>query len=130
MTLIRRHSLPVFFDDFLTKEVNQTTKKYTPASNIQETEKEFILDVILPTVQKEEIQLEVQEDLLVIFGEKSIDETEYAQQEFQIKEFERKFILPKNVQRNLISAKHENGVLQVIIPKLAEQDTKTTITIS
>ncbi len=107
--------------------------KLTPATNIKENENQFTLEVILPGVDKENIQLNIEDNQLSIVGkiEKEADNEEehYVQKEFRAQSFERKFVLPKNVQKDSVSAKHQNGVLEIVILKETEEKTRTQINI-
>lgn len=135
MTLIRRQSIPAFFDDFFTKELNQLAQHQsttlTPATNIKEDDNQFTLEVILPGVEKENIQLDIENNHLSIVGkiEKDAEDEHYVQKEFRAQSFERKFVLPKNVQKESVSAMHQNGVLKVIILKETEEEIRTKINI-
>lgn len=137
MTLIRRQSIPAFFDDFFTKELSQLAQhqstKMTPATNIKEDENQFTLEVILPGVEKENIQLDIENDQLSIVGkivkDEEMEEEHYVQKEFKAQSFERKFVLPKNIQKDSVSAKHQNGILKVFLLKETEDEVRTKISI-
>lgn len=135
MTLIRRQSIPAFFDDFFVKELltKEQSTTLTPATNIKEDDLQFTLEVILPKVDKENIQLNIENDQLSIVGkiqqDTKVEEEHYVQKEFKAQSFERKFVLPKNVQKDSVSAKHQNGVLEIVILKEAEEDTRTKINV-
>ncbi len=69
---------------------------------------------------KEHIKLSVVDDILYINGEKELPESgspNFSRQEFPIKSFERMLRLPQQVDVPAISAKHENGVLLITLPK-------------
>ncbi len=93
-----------------------------PAANVKETEKEFRLDLAVPGYQKEDFNLEVEKDVLVISAElkeKKDDENKlYSRKEFSFHSFSRSFHLPESVNAEKINAKYENGILQITIPKM------------
>jgi HSP20 family protein len=102
-----------------------------PAINVIESEKEYKIEVAAPGMTKEDFRVHVDEDNnLVISMEKQIDNTAkdepalYLRREFSYTKFEQKMILPKNTDKESISAKVENGVLEVSIPKVKEEDLK------
>jgi HSP20 family protein len=95
-----------------------------PATNVFETEKEFKIEVLLPGFAKENLQLNVHNNLLTIKVEKEQEEKseeyKYAHREFDAVNFEKQYRLPKSVDTDKISAKFENGVLNVELPKKEE----------
>lgn len=117
-----------FFNDF---KVNTKTD-FRPVIDISEDKDSYILTAELPGVSKENIKIEVKDNQLTLSGkkEKCIDggNGNYQYTESSCGSFSRSFQLPKNVTSDSISAKHDNGVLTLIIPK-PKQDTAKTISI-
>lgn len=98
-----------------------------PAANIYETEKDFKLELLVPGFNKNEIEISVEKDQLIIKSEyKSTDETEYkfSKLEFTKQGFERRYWLSEKLNTELIRADFENGILRVTIPKLEEENQK------
>ena len=95
-----------------------------PATNVFETEKEFKIEVLLPGFSKEDLSLNVQNNLLTIKVEKEKEEKveayKYARREFDAVNFEKQYRLPKTVDVEKISAQFENGVLNIELPKKEE----------
>ena len=92
-----------------------------------ESEKAFHLQIDLPGFTKEQIKVEVIADRLTIRAEKS-EESEKSEKAFHLRErgydaFERRFNLGDRARYDGITAKYENGVLLLEIPKkeLAQQ---------
>lgn len=95
-----------------------------PRVNITENGEGFKLEMQAPGYAKDELKLNLENDVLTISAEKehqSLDENErYTRREFSQSSFNRSFRLPETVDAEKISAEHINGVLTVSIPKRAE----------
>jgi len=97
----------------------QATHK--PATNVIENDKEFRLEVVLPGWTKDEVKVEIDNDLLRISGERKEEnensKDEFLRKEFKKETFERSFTLPKEIDHQKINAEHKDGILNVRIPK-------------
>lgn len=96
-----------------------------PATNVFETETEFKIEVLLPGFKKEDVELIYQNNLLTIKveneeKEEKTEEFKYAHREFGAFNFEKQYRIPKSVKNEEISAKFENGILNIILPKKEE----------
>ncbi len=123
------NEFPSFFDDVFTKEFfNKSAKRNgfntLPSVNIKETEKAFELDLAAPGLDKKHFKIELVEDKITISAHQEMtteekNETEsFSRKEFNYHSFSRSFVLPeKLVDKELINASYENGILKVIIPK-------------
>ena len=90
-------------------------------------------------MKKDDFKVHIDENgNLAIEMEKKTDEKEekknghYLRREFSYSKFQQTMVLPDDVERDKISAKVENGVLNVIIPKVEKtkpEDSKRVITI-
>ncbi len=87
------------------------------------------MDVDLPGVKKEDIKVDINKGVLTISGERKVKEEDYYKVETYFGKFSRSFTLPDNADIENIEASSENGVLEVIIPKLKEDSARKTITI-
>lgn len=95
--------------------------------DISENEKEYILEAELPGVKKDEINLEVNDDRLTIAVNKD-EKTEekkdnYLRRERRTSSMIRSFSL-ENVASDKITAKHDNGILTLVLPKKEEVTVK------
>ena len=106
---------------------------FAPKVNTREGEFAYHVDVDLPGVKKEDIKIDVRENTLVISGERNfkeeVKEEDYYRVETRFGKFSRSFTLPENVDMENIEASTDNGVLEVVIPKLAKQEGSKTITV-
>ena len=112
----------VFGEDFISPEMT-FRRESIPAVNVRETEKEFFLDMAIPGLKKEDIHIEVDEDMLSISAEmkeeKKDEKDNYSRREFHFNSFKRSFNIPEDADGSSIEAKQENGVLNIRIPKKA-----------
>jgi HSP20 family protein len=107
--------------------------KYNVPLNIIDNENEYIVHVFAVGFAKEDVKISTIGDVLYISGSKTIDEEktpEFSWQEFPIKNFERTLTLNGKVAIDNISAKSENGILIITLPKNEEAIKKEqTITV-
>ena len=102
--------------------------KYNVPVNISENESNFEISVYATGFSKENIKLTVVNDVLFISGTRTVEESNppnFTKQEFPVKSFERSFLLNGQVDTANITAKQENGVLIVTLPKTPEAQKPT-----
>jgi len=112
---------------------NESVNGFVPIVNTREGESAYHIDVDLPGVKKEDIKVDINKDVLTISGERKtkdeVKEEDYYKVETSFGKFTRSFTLPENVDIENIEARSDNGVLEVIIPKKEEQNSKKSIEI-
>ena len=104
------------------------TSTWLPMVDIVENESDYIVKVELPGVNKNDVKIIVQNDILTIRGEKK-QEVEKKGDNFHRMErsygsFQRSFTLPTSVKSDKIEAAYDNGVLVVNLPKVEEAKPK------
>jgi len=101
-----------------------------PAVNIKEDDKKFTLDLAVPGIDKKDLKIELNEDVLTISSERKEEKEEnredYKRREFSYSSFCRSFALPENVNRDKIEANYKDGILTVVLPKQHEDNSKVT----
>lgn len=132
MSLIKRADrLPFLFEDLFTTDwLGGTTNVNkigfnTPAVNVKETDEGFQVELAAPGLVKEDFNIELDNDLLVISSEKkseseSEEKGKYTRKEFSYTSFKRSFTLPETADANKIEASYENGMLLIKLPKKEE----------
>lgn len=102
---------------------------FTPAVNTREGEYAYHVDADLPGVKKEDIKIDVKDNMLTISGErhhkKEVKEGDYHRIDTSFGKFERSFTLPKGADTENITASNTDGVLEVVIPKLKSEAEKS-----
>lgn len=117
-----------FFDNELFDWSNRnfsTTNTTLPSVNLKESSDEFEVEVAAPGLDKKDFKIEVNHGALTISSEKrSENETKdgqkFTRREFSYQSFSRSFTLPETVESDKISARYDNGILKVVIPKREE----------
>ena len=106
---------------------------YRPQVNTLEQETAYLLDVDLPGISKESINIDVKDRELTISGERTLKsehtKDDYLKIESMYGKFSRVFTLPDDADAENITATSNNGVLSVSISKLEEVDNHYTISI-
>lgn len=138
MNLIRRNGnqnpgFPrLFFEDVFGRELfNWENKNFSntsttlPSVNIKETAENYEVEVAAPGMDKNDFKVTLDGNLLLISSTKENEQTSqeesFTRREFCYQSFQRSFELPKNVvDEDKISARYENGLLLLSIPKREE----------
>lgn len=99
----------------------ETDLTWMPRVDVHETDKEVVLDVELPGMEKKDISVEVKDNVLRISGERKqerkTDAKDYSRIERHYGKFERSFGLPETIDQNKVSAEYKNGVLRLTLQK-------------
>jgi HSP20 family protein len=115
------------FDETLSriwKEEGVDRGVWSPPVDILERGGELILKVDLPEMTQSEIDIKVEENTLIVQGErrfiKEIPDGNYIQIERPYGHFHRIFTLPKTIDQEKIKASYKDGVLRIVLPKKGE----------
>ncbi|MBP5221038.1 HSP20 family protein [Bacteroidales bacterium KHT7] len=123
--------LPSIFNDFLNDNWVSVPKfsGTTPAINVTENEQNYEIEVAAPGMCKEDFNISLTKDGdIVIAMEKKSDNKEeekdkkYLRREFSYSKYEQCLTLPDNADKENISASMNNGILDIKIPKLTEEE--------
>ena len=110
------------------------TKTSQPSVNIKENEEGFVLELATPGVKKENLKLEINNDILTIASEVKQEKEEtkenFSRREFSFQAFSRSFTLPDTVSGDSVKANYENGILTISIPKKEEAKPKPKVEIA
>jgi HSP20 family protein len=102
----------------------QTTGAWQPAVDIFEDANEILIKVELPEVNKEDVQVNLDDQTLTIRGERRLEFEEqrdgYHRVERSYGQFARSFTVPPNIRRDGLRAEYRDGVLRVHLPKAEE----------
>jgi HSP20 family protein len=115
-----RREIDRLFEDTFTRDGNN----WTPAVDIKESDNDIRIDLELPGLRPEDVEITAENGLLTIRGEKRSERKEGEEGRFHVVErsygtFMRTFTLPQGVDENQIQAEFSDGVLSVRIPKAA-----------
>jgi HSP20 family protein len=102
-----------------------TTRRWIPAMDLVEEGEHFVLRADLPGVREDDVNIEVEDNVLTISGERKSEQEDrkegYHRVERAVGRFSRSLTLPEGVDPDSIQAQFENGVLTVRIPKPQER---------
>lgn len=101
---------------------------FAPSLNTREDENGYYVELDLPGVKKEDINIDINKNTVTISGERKtkeeVKEENYYKLESFYGKFQRSFLLPDNVNPDDIKATFENGVLELTLPKSDVKESK------
>ncbi len=136
MLPLRRNQewLPNIFNDLFDNDWIEKVNTTSPAINVIEKPTEYKVEIAAPGMTKDDFKVSVDEEgNLVVAMEKKTEkeeksgekaESRYLRREFSYSQFHQAMVLPDDVDKEKISAKVENGVLNVDLPKLTKDEVK------
>jgi HSP20 family protein len=105
-----------------------TTTAWAPALDISERKDAYLVTVELPGVEADDLEITLEDGLLTIQGERHFAHDSSEQQFHRVERrygaFRRSITLPAQVQAEQIEAMVDNGVLQIVVPKMEEAKPK------
>lgn len=131
-----RNWLDTAFNDFFDTDWMPRTATTAPAVNVKESDKAFTMEVAAPGLKKEYCKVNINEDGNLVVKiehkaqhedkscEKECEKFHYVRREFSYTNYEQTYILPDEVDKEHISAKVEDGILSIELPKLAPEPEK------
>lgn len=132
MLVTRRNQdfMPTLFNELM--NWNDTTYS-TPRMNIMETKDNYKLELCIPGLTKDDVKLSIDaEGNLVVEMTKEMknekkEDTRYLRHEFSVEHFRQTVMLPDDIHKDQISAKVENGILDIVIPKVTVEEKQKQI---
>lgn len=106
---------------------------WRPSVDISETRDSYLIKAELPEVEKDDVEVLIENGMLMIRGERNFEREDESETQHRIErmygQFSRSFTLPADADPTKIAAKSRNGVLKVTIPKI-EETRETPVKIS
>ena len=135
MLVTRRNQdfMPTLFNELMNWNDNTYS---TPRMNIMETKDNYKLELCIPGLTKEDVKLSIDaEGNLVVEMVKenksekkeNKEEMRYLRHEFSVEHFRQTVMLPEDIHKEQISAKVENGILDIVIPKVTVEEKKQAV---
>jgi HSP20 family protein len=101
------------------------TRRWIPAMDLVERDEHFVLKVDLPGLTQEDVKVELEDNVLSISGERKQEEEHRADGYYRLERafgaFSRSLTLPEGIDPEAVTAKFDNGVLEVSVPKPEER---------
>ncbi len=123
---------PTVFDDFMNNDFVPRANTTAPAVNVKESDTEYTMELAAPGIKKEYCRVGINEEgnLTVAIENKVEHKHEdqhhhYLRREFSYSNYEQSYVLPDDVARENISAKVEDGILTISMPKMAPKEKVT-----
>ena len=124
--LIRSNGwFPTVFDDFFNTDFMPRANSTAPAVNVKESEKAYTMELAAPGIKKEYCRVSINDEgnLTIAIENKAEHKHEdkhhhYLRREFSYSNYEQSYTLPDDVVKDQISAKVEDGILTVTMPKM------------
>jgi HSP20 family protein len=123
--------MPTLFEDFLNTDFMPRANSTAPAVNVKESENAYTMELAAPGIKKEYCRVSINDEgNLAIAIENKVEHKHedkshhYLRREFSYSNYEQNYSLPDDVERDKISAKVEDGILTVTMPKMVKEQKK------
>ena len=94
---------------------------WTPAADIYENESGYTIALDLPGIKREALEIDIDDNRLMVKGTRVVDSSSARRSERPRGKFVRSFSIPGSIDQGKIGAEYKDGVLQIRLPKRAEQ---------
>ena len=122
---------PTVFDDFFNSDWMPKMKATAPAVNVKEDQKEYTMELAVPGIKKEfcRVNINAEGNLDIAIENKMEHKDEdkkqhYLRREFSYTNYQQTYVLPEDIVKDNISAKVDNGVLTITMPKITKEEVK------
>ena len=135
--MFKSNWFPTVFEDFLNNDIMPRANTTAPAVNVREDEKAYTMEVAAPGIKKEFCRVSINDEgnlTIAIENKFEHKETEkkhrYLRREFSYSNYEQNYELPEDVDEENISAKVEDGILTVTLPRVQKEVKKLSRSIN
>lgn len=125
--------IPAVFNDLFNTDFMPKMSATAPAINVKESATGYTVELAAPGMKKEDFNVHINDEgnLIIKMEQKQEQKEEdksvrYLRREFSFTKYEQTLILPDDVDKEKISAKVENGVLTVELPKVVVEKVKVS----
>ncbi len=112
----------------MTRETRRNGRSWMPHADIYETKENVVLQLDIPGINAEQIDVECEKGLLSIKGDRQFSGETPGQKYYRVENvygpFERYFEIPTTLDVTKVEAKHQDGVLTLTFPKAEEAKPK------
>ena len=129
LPVISKDWFPTMFDNFFNNDWMPFANTTAPAVNVKENAKEYTMEIAVPGIKKEYCRININEngnlDIAIENKLEHKDENKkehYLRREFSYTNYQQSYVLPDNVEKENISAKVNDGVLTIHLPKYSKEE--------
>ena len=129
LPVMRNTWMPEVFNDFFDTDFMPRTNATAPAINVKETEHDYTVELAAAGMKKDDFNINIDADgNLHIKMEKKSEKKEeekkehYLRREFSYTNYQQTYSLPDDVEKDGISAKVEDGILSIVLPKIKKNE--------
>jgi HSP20 family protein len=117
-----------FFDDWDLPALFSEKDEWSPAFDIAENDKEFVVSAELPGIDIKDVEISISDGILSVKGEKKHEKEDkgegYHRIERRYGSFHRSFRIPGKLESDKVDASYKDGILKVLLPKAEGTETK------
>jgi HSP20 family protein len=121
-TITKEQKLNNLFDLFFEHPTLNKPAKISPALNAKESEKEYHLEFELPGFNKNDIEVTLENNQLVVTANQKVEnetsDKKWLKREIRTGHYERRISLPENIDTSAITAESKDGILSIVVPKI------------
>ena len=135
--MLKNSWFPTVFEDFLNNDFMPRANTTAPAVNVRVDDKAYTMEVAAPGIKKEFCRVSINDEgNLSIAIENKFEHKEsekkhhYLRREFSYTNYEQNYELPEDVDKEHISAKVEDGILTISLPRMQKEERKLSRTIN
>jgi HSP20 family protein len=114
-----------FFANGRSNGADARSRRWVPAMDLMETDDALVLKADLPGLERDDVSIEVKDNVLTVAGERKAEHSEKADGFYRVERafgsFARSLTLPDGIDAEQVAASFDRGVLEVRIPKPAER---------
>jgi HSP20 family protein len=115
-------------DDFFTDAVSTRQSRFIPSIDVAESDKQFEIEVQIPGMKKEDINVNLENGILTISGERSFknekEDKKYHKVETHYGSFTRSLQLPESINPESVKATYNDGILSITVDKSEKKSSK------
>ena len=119
------------FNDFFSDNALSRMNATAPAVNVKVNENGYVMEVAVPGIKKEFCRVNIDDKgNLEIAIENKLEHKEeekkehYLRREFSYSNYQQSYVLPDDVDREKVSAKVLDGVLEIAVPRVRKEEQK------
>lgn len=123
--------MPTLFNELM----NMSNMTYsTPQMNVLESKENYKIQLCVPGLTKEDLKISINAEgnLIIEMAKETKNEDKkeaerYLRHEFSVEQFRQAIMLPEDIHREQITAKVENGILEITLPKVTMEEKKKLV---